>query len=179
MLKGLSQFCVALLEFLEQSHVLDGDYGLGGEGLKQFDLLVSEGTNLKSADEDYTNCDAFTQQWGGKCGPNALTSGKGCREVVLWLCCKVMNVNSSPINHGSTGYTTPLNRSSLIRLGNWNCSVRGRWPKDVIICTVNYGVGSVTQPRRVLRHSIQNWLHVSRRAGDDTQDFTRGSLLFQ
>src|SRR5215831_9944044 len=90
-----------------------------------------------------------------------------------------MNVNSSPINHGSTGYTTALNRSRLIRLRNWNCSVRGRWPKDVIICTVNYGVGSVTQPRRVLRHSIQNWLHVSRRAGDDTQNLTCCRLVLQ
>ena len=39
MLQGFAQFCVALLEFLEQPHVLDGDHRLVGEGLKQLDLL--------------------------------------------------------------------------------------------------------------------------------------------
>ena len=31
----------------------------------------------------------------------------------------------------------------------------------------------------MLRHSIQDWLHVGRRTGDDTQDLTRRSLLLQ
>ena len=34
---------VALFEFLEQSHVLDGDDGLVGEGLEKRDLFVSKG----------------------------------------------------------------------------------------------------------------------------------------
>ena len=34
MLQGLAQFCVALLEFLEQAHVLDGDDRLISEGFK-------------------------------------------------------------------------------------------------------------------------------------------------
>ena len=34
MLQGLAQFCVALLEFLEQPHVLDGDDRLVGEGFE-------------------------------------------------------------------------------------------------------------------------------------------------
>ena len=42
MLQGLAQFRVALTEFPEQTHVLDGDYGLVGEGLDQFDLFVRE-----------------------------------------------------------------------------------------------------------------------------------------
>ena len=43
MLQGLAQFCVALLELLEQPHVLDGDDGLVGEGFEQRDLLVEKG----------------------------------------------------------------------------------------------------------------------------------------
>ena len=34
MLQGLAQFCVALLDFLEQAHILDGDHGLVGKGFK-------------------------------------------------------------------------------------------------------------------------------------------------
>ena len=40
MLQGLAQFCVALLDFLEESDVLDGDYGLRSKGFQQSDLSV-------------------------------------------------------------------------------------------------------------------------------------------
>ena len=46
MLQGLAQFRVALPEFLEQAHVLNGDHGLIGKGLKKRDLLVGKGTNF-------------------------------------------------------------------------------------------------------------------------------------
>ena len=36
----------AVAQFVEQSRVLDGDNGLGGEVLDQFDLLLGEGTNF-------------------------------------------------------------------------------------------------------------------------------------
>ena len=42
MLQRLAQFCVALLEFFEQPHVLDRDHGLVGEGFEQSDLFVGE-----------------------------------------------------------------------------------------------------------------------------------------
>ena len=47
MLQRLAQFRVALAEFLEQAHVLDGDDGLGGEGFEQLDLFVRERTNFR------------------------------------------------------------------------------------------------------------------------------------
>ena len=49
MLQGLAQFCVALLQFLEQPHVLDGDHRLVGEGFKQLDLLLGKRPNLRAA----------------------------------------------------------------------------------------------------------------------------------
>ena len=42
MLQGLAQFCVALLDFLEQPHVLDGDDRLIGEGFEKLDLPFRE-----------------------------------------------------------------------------------------------------------------------------------------
>ena len=62
MLQGLAQFGVALLEFLEQTDVLDGDHGLVGEGFKQLDLLVSKRTNFHAANQNRSNRNAFTQQ---------------------------------------------------------------------------------------------------------------------
>ena len=42
MLQRLAQFRVALAEFLEQAHVLDGDHRLVGEGFQKRDLLFGE-----------------------------------------------------------------------------------------------------------------------------------------
>ena len=53
MLQGFAQFCVALLHFFEQPHVLDGDHRLIGEGLEKSDLLVGERPNLRAANTDY------------------------------------------------------------------------------------------------------------------------------
>src|SRR5262249_30388321 len=54
MLQGLSQFCFALLQLFEQAHVLDGDYGLGGEGFEKCDLFFGEGPYLGSANLNRT-----------------------------------------------------------------------------------------------------------------------------
>ena len=38
-----------LFRLVEQAHVLDGDHGLVGEGLEQFDLMIAEWSRLGSA----------------------------------------------------------------------------------------------------------------------------------
>src|SRR6266511_750681 len=65
-LQGLAQFRVALLDFLEQTYVLDGDDGLVGEGFEQRDLLFGKRTNLRAADKNSSDGDALPQQWRGK-----------------------------------------------------------------------------------------------------------------
>src|SRR5262249_11963948 len=49
MLQRFAQFCIALLDFLEQAHILDGDDRLIGESFEKYDLLVGEGLNLHAA----------------------------------------------------------------------------------------------------------------------------------
>ena len=46
MFQSLSQFCVALLQFLEQPYVLDRDDGLVREGFEKSDLLIGERDEL-------------------------------------------------------------------------------------------------------------------------------------
>ena len=50
-------------EFAEQPRVLDGDDGLGGEVLHQFDLFVCEGTNLLAIDGESADQLIFLQHW--------------------------------------------------------------------------------------------------------------------
>src|SRR5262249_44193298 len=59
LLQRLSQIAVAFLQFLEQPHVFDGDYGLVGEGLQKVNLLVGEWTDLGTADQNRANCGSF------------------------------------------------------------------------------------------------------------------------
>jgi len=62
MLQRLAQFCVALAEFFEQAHVLDGDDGLSGEGLQKFYLLIGKRADLDPANDNCADGDAFSQQ---------------------------------------------------------------------------------------------------------------------
>src|SRR5215510_6812767 len=63
MLQRLTQFCVALLQFLEQPDILDGDDSLSGKGFKQFDLLLGERSYLRSANEDGSDRSPLPKQW--------------------------------------------------------------------------------------------------------------------
>src|SRR5690348_10017837 len=49
MFQSLTQFCIALLQFFEQPHVLDRDDGLIGKGFEKRDLFFREGTDLCTA----------------------------------------------------------------------------------------------------------------------------------
>src|SRR5262249_45535628 len=50
MFQSFPQFCIALLDLLEQSDILDGDDGLISEGLEERDLLVGKWMDLCPAD---------------------------------------------------------------------------------------------------------------------------------
>ena len=65
MLQRLAQFRVALLEFLEKSHVLDGDHCLVGKGFEKGYLFIREGTDFFSANMNNPdrNCLRATMVW--------------------------------------------------------------------------------------------------------------------
>src|SRR5215813_516091 len=69
MLQGFAQFCIALLNLLEQPHILDGDHSLVGESFKKSDLLVRERPDLCSADHNGPDWNAFSKQWCDKNRP--------------------------------------------------------------------------------------------------------------
>ena len=123
MLQGLAQFCVALLQFLEQPHVLDRDDRLIGEGFEQSDLLVGERTNFGSANCNHPDRNAFAQQRRGQNGPNtrllddSLTSGNSASRSAS----KIMNVDRSagrewlgqPAMPRSIGRVSPTPRTGI------------------------------------------------------------------
>src|SRR4029434_7922679 len=69
-LQGFAQFCVALLDFLEQPHILDVDDSLIGEGFQELDLLVREWADFHPANPIAPNCNPLTEQWCSQMSPN-------------------------------------------------------------------------------------------------------------
>ena len=70
LLQGLSQFA-------QQPRILDGDDGLGGEILNQFDLLVGEWPDLLSIDDDCADQHVVFEHWhdDGDRAPPSVTAG--------------------------------------------------------------------------------------------------------
>ena len=68
------EFTRALLLGLEQSHILDSDHRLIGEGLDQLDLLFGERPYLGARQHDYADRSSFAHERNAKHG-TILTDG--------------------------------------------------------------------------------------------------------
>ena len=87
MLQGLAQLCVALLQFLEQANVLNGDYCLGGKRLDEFNLPLRKGFHNIPPDCNGSDRCYFAKQGnrqGGAC------TGRPARAAIIGvrLCVK-------------------------------------------------------------------------------------------
>src|SRR5262245_66036430 len=105
----------------------------------------------------------------------------GLRELGFELGCKVTNMYGLTVDHGATangttgdGYS-PLANSRRYRYR----SIRSDQPKNLTVETKNYRIFRAAHTRGILRHNVEPGLNICRRAGNDTQDFTRCSLLLQ
>src|SRR5262245_34404788 len=106
MLQGLSQLRIALLNLLEQPHILDRDHGLGGKCLQELDLLIREGTYLLSPNQNRSYGNSLAEQRRCERGPmaKALRVVPAFRKFGFRLCREVVDMDGLPVNHGSPGY---------------------------------------------------------------------------
>src|SRR6266542_1208335 len=81
MLQRLAQLRIALLEFFEQSHVLDGDDRLIGKSFDQRDLLVGERANFFSNKTERSDGYSITQQRNPEHGAIAPPESAALREI--------------------------------------------------------------------------------------------------
>jgi len=63
-----------VLDLVEKPHILDGDHGLVGKGVNQFDLLVSKGPHLFATQKKNTDWCPFSHQRNPKCCAQTLRS---------------------------------------------------------------------------------------------------------
>ena len=95
MLQGLAQFRVALLQFLEQPHVLDGDHGLVGEGFEQASICLSENgrTSVRRMVIAPIGSSFAEQRHGENCSSAAAA-------VVPWTLGTLATPLATSVNHG-------------------------------------------------------------------------------
>src|SRR5215831_5903631 len=65
------QVTVARLQLFEQTHILDGDNRLIGEGRYQLDLLLGERLDFISVQTENTDKDSFSEHWDSQDRPIA------------------------------------------------------------------------------------------------------------
>jgi hypothetical protein len=98
------------------------------------------------------------------------------RELGIYERSEVMDVKCFPIKKNSAYLRAATDAPYL---GRGETPVISSESNDIVIGTKNLRVVSVTQPRGILGDSVQHWLNIRWRAGDDTQDFAGCSLLLQ
>ena len=61
----------ALLHFIEQPHILDGDNGLIGESLEELDLFLAERASHEAEQADDAECLSIPNERYAECRPEA------------------------------------------------------------------------------------------------------------
>ena len=104
LLERHGQVPVARLQFLEQADVLDGDDGLGGEGLEQLHLIVREGGDVRPRHGDRPDRVAFAEHRHGQDAPD--THGRHqTMKLVLGILTRVGDIHRVPRQDRARGRT--------------------------------------------------------------------------
>src|ERR1041384_6991939 len=105
MLQRFAQFCVPLLEFFEQTDILDGDHSLIRERFQERDFLFGERPNLDSTDGNRADHSAFTDHWHADSTPKVENLAERLAIFRIHLRVRDMHntslLNDAPVYAGS------------------------------------------------------------------------------
>src|SRR5262249_28605819 len=96
----------------------------------------------------------------------------------LYFRFKVRNVNRSPLEQSFVANEAP-SQASPLRPARWYRSEVRRKDHLITLAQADRRVIGPAYPSRALRNRVEHGLNIRRRTSDNTQDFTRRSLLFQ
>ena len=173
-------------QLVEQARVLDGDDGLAGEVLHQFDLLVGEGANLLAVDGKDADQLVVLEHRNVKDGPEA-SEIDGSHEDrfaldVGWLRRDIDDMNRLlRLDDAAEGSSrTRSLRSALPELGKcWRHSEHcSRTPCAILKTEQNTETG-LADAHRIRQHGLEHGLKFAGRAGDDLQHVGGRGLLLQ
>src|SRR5215467_13703641 len=98
---GLGKLARPRLDFLEQPHVLDRNYGLVGKSADQVDLLLREGSDRAARQEEHANRRPFAQEWNSQRGAETSTLLR-LEPSELRIGEDIRDVNRATLHHGSS-----------------------------------------------------------------------------
>src|SRR4029453_15711104 len=103
----------ALLEFLEQPAVLDGDDGLVGEGSYEIDLLIGKTIDFVSPKVKHTNHNAVSQQRHPQQGAVTLNMLQFL-QLIVRISEKILDLNRATLQCPPASYGTPIRRERVL-----------------------------------------------------------------
>ena len=168
LLERLGEVAVPGLQLLEEADVLDGDDGLGGEGLEELDLLVGERAELHAAEQDRADRHPLAQEGSGERGSVAvpLRVGRALRELGVGRG-EIVHVDELPIDHGPPRHPVAVDGRGLADRPEGVGPDLGRQAKHLALDPEEIRVRHVAEPRGVLDDGFQHRLHVGGGAADD------------
>src|SRR5215831_4076601 len=102
MLQRFTQFCVALLDLLEQPNILDGNDRLVRKGFQKFNLSIRERTYLSSPDDDYTNGGSLSEHGRAEKRTDSPSRTLGLRKFGFCGFLKIVNMHSLALKNRPT-----------------------------------------------------------------------------
>src|SRR5262249_22469828 len=157
MLQGLAQFRVALLDLLEQPHVLDSNDGLVGERFEESDLLGSERARLDSSNEDRAERCTLPEQWDSQPSPGQKTTLMfqrcGLGKLRIQVCNFFINMNLLPVGYGSPGRPATIPGQNG-RPQRRNSSIVGTQSKQISVNEPNRRIFSAANSRGIFSDSV-------------------------
>jgi hypothetical protein len=169
------------LDGLEETHVLDRDDDVIGEGLEEPNLGIAEGTHLVPGNSDRTDDGSVAQHRDSESGPKA-TRLLQVLELVLGIVEHVDDVHDAaleqrPADHGAAlGHVLALAHQALVLRGE------RREGGDAVHVTLEAGdiaVLSLAELDRPVDHGLKHYVEVEGRLGDRLHDVVdrRGAQL--
>src|SRR5215471_17372862 len=175
-LAGSFELPALVLDFLEQSRVLDCDHRLIGKGLEQTYLLIREELHFAAAECDCANRETFSHQGHAKYRvetPAPCVFAAIGKFGVFGL--QISNMEGSPIEDRSA-CDGPADQGEGLRRDR---TMMGDEEELVAIRTPNGRVVGAAQPRRGLDQRFQHRLQIEGGATEDLEHISGGRLLFQ
>jgi hypothetical protein len=181
LLQRLGQVAVSALELLEQPHVLDRDHRLRGKGLEELDLLVVERSGLHPGNGNGADRLTVPEHRYGERGPKPSLHGGG--RGILGILGDIGDLDHCPGENRARGRRAATGRDredaphGILPLRR---PVVMRYQVDQAVGVAEHArVGRLAQHRRALRDGFEDRLDVFRRAGDHSEDRSRGRLLLE
>src|SRR6516164_6717514 len=180
LLQRLGEVGSALAQFVEQARVLDGDNGLGGEILHQRNLFVGEPSNLLAVNGEGADQNIVLEHWNANRGSRAAEPRCCPMDRFSGVVGGVAHLlrPQHAIKYAARRWLTQSMSPILIHKFLRRVMRRYRTISVTLEAEERAELG-LADTHRVLQHSLEHRLQLTRRSADNLEHVGGGCLLLQ